>query len=169
MEVGGVMAYFDLSQYQTVQERIDLFWSAFPDGRLNLEIVSLTDTQVVMKAEVYLDKADEKPAAVDYAEERLGSSPVNKTSFVENCATSAYGRAISALGGQFSPKGKRPSAQEMDKVNRANDEIYASATKAFEAKDLVTLKAVYAEAQQAKLTKDQLDQIVKWGKELGNS
>ena len=163
------MAYFDLSQYQTVQERIDLFWSAFPDGRLNLEIVSLTDTQVVMKAEVYLDKADEKPAAVDYAEERLGSSPVNKTSFVENCATSAYGRAISALGGQFSPKGKRPSAQEMDKVNRANDEIYASATKAFEAKDLVTLKAVYAEAQQAKLTKDQLDQIVKWGKELGNS
>ena len=163
------MAYFDLSQYQTVQERIDLFWSAFPDGRLNLEIVSLTDTQVVMKAEVYLDKADEKPAAVDYAEERLGSSPVNKTSFVENCATSAYGRAISALGGQFSPKGKRPSAQEMDKVNRASDEIYASATKAFEAKDLVTLKAVYAEAQQAKLTKDQLDQIVKWGKELGNS
>lgn len=163
------MAYFDLSQYQTVQERIDLFWSAFPDGRLNLEIVSITDTQVVMKAEVYLDKADEKPAAVDYAEERLGSSPVNKTSFVENCATSAYGRAISALGGQFSPKGKRPSAQEMDKVNRASDEIYASATKAFEAKDLVTLKAVYAEAQQAKLTKDQLDQIVKWGKELGNS
>ncbi len=163
------MAYFDLSQYQTVQERIDLFWSAFPEGRLNLEIVSMTDAQVVMKAEVFLNKDDSFPAAVDYAEERLGSSPVNKTSFVENCATSAYGRAISALGGQFSPKGKRPSAQEMEKVNRANDEIYANAAEAHKAKDLVTLKSLYAEAQQAKLTKDQLDQIVKWGKELGNS
>jgi len=70
------MAYFDLSQYQTVQERIDLFWSAFPDGRLNLEIVSMTDAQVVMKAEVFLNKDDNFPAAVDYAEERLGSSPV---------------------------------------------------------------------------------------------
>ncbi len=163
------MAYFDLSQYQTVQERIDLFWSAFPEGRLNLEIVSMTDAQVVMKAEVFLNKDDNFPAAVDYAEERLGSSPVNKTSFVENCATSAYGRAISALGGQFSPKGKRPSAQEMEKVNRANDEIYAQASKAFLQKDLVKLKALYVEAQQAKLSKEQLDQIVKWGKELGNS
>lgn len=163
------MAYFDLSQYQTVQERIDLFWNSFPNGRLNLEIISMNDTQVVMKAEVYLDKADEFPAAVDYAEERIGTSPVNKVSFVENCATSAYGRAISALGGQFSPKGKRPSAQEMEKVNRANDEIYASAAKAHKAKDLVSLKSIYAEAQQAKLTKEQLEQIVKWGKELGNS
>jgi hypothetical protein len=163
------MAYFDLSQYQTVQERIDLFWSAFPEGRLNLEIVSMTDAQVVMKAEVFLNKDDNFPAAVDYAEERLGSSPVNKTSFVENCATSAYGRAISALGGQFSPKGKRPSAQEMEKVNRANDEIYAQASEAFLQKDLVKLKALYVEAQQAKLSKEQLDQIVKWGKELGNS
>lgn len=169
MEVGVVMAYFDLSQYQTVQERIDLFWAKYPEGRLNLDIVSMTDTQVVMKAEVFLNKDDSFPAAVDYAEERLGSSPVNKTSFVENCATSAYGRAISALGGQFSPKGKRPSAQEMEKVNRANDEIYSAASNAYFNKDLVALKAAYADAQQAKLTKEQLEQIVKWGKDLGNS
>jgi len=160
---------FDLSQYQTVQERIDLFWAKYPNGRLNLEIVSLSESQVVMKAEVYLDKADEKPAAVDYAEERIGTSNVNKVSFVENCATSSYGRAISALGGQFSPKGKRPSAQEMEKVNRANESILADASEAFFNKDLVKLKALYVEAQQAKLSKEQLDKIVKWGKELGNS
>ena len=163
------MALFDLAQYQTVQERIDLFWAKYPEGRLNLEIVSMTDTQVVMKAEVFLNKDDSFPAAVDYAEERLGSSPVNKTSFVENCATSAYGRAISALGGEFSPKGKRPSAQEMEKVNRANDDVYSKASNAYFNKDLVALKAAYAEAQQVKLTKEQLEQIVKWGKELGNS
>jgi len=160
---------FDLSQYQTVQERIDLFWAKYGNGRLNLEIVLINETQVVMKAEVFLDKADEKPAAVDYAEERLGTSHINKVSFVENCATSAYGRAISALGGEFSPKGKRPSAQEMEKVNRANDEIYSQASDAFYNRDLVKLKALYVEAQQAKLPKDKLDQIVNWGKQLGNS
>lgn len=160
---------FDLSQYQTVQERIDLFWAKYGNGRLNLEIVLINETQVVMKAEVYLDKADEKPAAVDYAEERLGTSHINKVSFVENCATSAYGRAISALGGEFSPKGKRPSAQEMEKVNRANATIYTDASEAYFNKDLVKLKALYAEAQQAKLPKDQLDKIVMWGKQLGNS
>jgi hypothetical protein len=160
---------FDLSQYQTVQERIDLFWAKYPDGRLNLDIVLINEAQVVMKAEVFLDKADEKPAAVDYAEERLGTSHINKVSFVENCATSAYGRAISALGGEFSPKGKRPSAQEMEKVNRANDEIYSQASDAFYNRDLVKLKALYVEAQQAKLPKDKLDQIVNWGKQLGNS
>ena len=160
---------FDLSQYQTVQERIDLFWNSFPNGRLNLEIVLLNEAQVVMKAEVYLDKADEKPAAVDFAEERLGTSHINKVSFVENCATSAYGRAISALGGQFSPKGKRPSAQEMDKVNRANEDLFAKAEELFKAKDLAALKQIYVDANNAKLPKEQLDQIVTWGRELGNS
>jgi hypothetical protein len=160
---------FDLSQYQTVQERIDLFWAKYPNGRLNLEVVLLTESQVVMKAEVYLDKADEKPATVDFAEERLGTSNVNKVSFVENCATSSYGRAISALGNEFSPKGKRPSAQEMEKVNRANEEIYTSASEAYFNKDLAKLKILYVEAQQAKLPKEKLDLIVMWGKELGNS
>jgi len=160
---------FDLSQYQTVQERIDLFWAKYGNGRLNLEIVLINESQVVMKAEVYLDKADEKPAAVDYAEERLGTSHINKVSFVENCATSAYGRAISALGGEFSPKGKRPSAQEMDKVNRANEDIYQLASDAYFNKDLAKLKLLYVEAQQAKLPKEKLDLIVMWGKELGNS
>jgi hypothetical protein len=99
---------FDLSAYQTVQERIDLFWQKYPNGRLNLDIVSITESQVVMRGEVYLDKEDKVPTTVDFAEERIGTSNVNKVSFVENCATSCYGRAISALGGEFSPKGKRP-------------------------------------------------------------
>jgi hypothetical protein len=112
------MAHFNLNEYQTVQERIDLFWKRYSSGRFNLELVSMTPEQVVFKAEVYLHKDDLYPATVDFAEERLGSSPVNKTSFVENCATSALGRAISALGGEFSPKGKRASASEMSKVAR---------------------------------------------------
>lgn len=155
------MAMFDLSQYQTVQERIDLFWSAFPNGRLNLELVSITDQQCVFKAEVYLHKDDLYPATVDFAEERLGSSPVNKTSFVENCATSAYGRAISALGGKFSPKGKRPSASEMAKVERlSKPEVNRNWLAALaNIHDLEGLRSLYNEAKQGKASAAILDSI----------
>ena len=146
------MAHFNLNEYQTVQERIDLFWSRYDNGRFNVELVSFTPEQVVFKAEVYLHKDDLYPAAVDYAEERLGSSPVNKTSFVENCATSALGRAISMLGGEFSPKGKRPSASEMSKVQRLSQpEVARNWNSALDnINDIEGLRSLYNEAKQGK-------------------
>ena len=155
------MAHFNLSEYQTVQERIDLFWSIHNQGRFNIELVSFTPEQVVFKAEVYLHKDDLYPATVDYAEERLGSSPVNKTSFVENCATSALGRAISALGGEFSPKGKRPSAQEMSKVQRLSQpEVSRNWQVALDnINDIEGLRSLYNEAKQGKATNAILEAI----------
>ena len=146
------MAMFNLSEYQTAQERIDLFWAKFSNGRLNIELVSFTPDQVVFKAEVYLHKDDLYPATVDYAEERLGTSPVNKTSFVENCSTSAIARAISLLGGEFSPKGKRPSAQEMSKVARLTAEpVERNWTVALSnINDIEGLRSLYNEAKQGK-------------------
>ena len=150
------MAHFNLSEYQTVQERIDLFWQKWGSGRINVELVSFTPEQVVFKAEVYLHKDDLYPATVDFAEERLGSSPVNKTSFVENCATSAVGRAISMLGGEFSPKGKRPSASEMSKVARlSNTANYPEVSRNWQAaldniNDIEGLRSLYNEAKQGK-------------------
>jgi len=155
------MAMFDLTQYQTVQERIDLFWAKYPDGRLNVELVSFTPEQVVFKAECYANKDDVYPMAVDYAEERLGSSPVNKTSFLENCSTSALGRCISALGREFSPKGKRPSASEMSKVERLtakpvarNWELALS-----NINDIEGLRSLYLEAKQGKAAPSILEAI----------
>jgi hypothetical protein len=146
------MAHFNLAEYQTVQERIDLFWQRFPNGRLYTELVSFTPDQVVFKAECYANKDDVYPLAVDYAEERLGSSPVNKTSFLENCSTSALGRCISLLGNEFSPKGKRPSQQEMSKVARLsttetarNWELALS-----NINDIEGLRSLYNEAKQGK-------------------
>jgi len=146
------MAHFNLSEYQTVQERVDLFWSRHSQGRFNLELVSISPEQVVFKAEVYLHKDDLYPATVDFAEERLGSSPVNKTSFVENCATSALGRAISMLGGEFSPKGKRPSQQEMSKVQRlSTPEVSRNWELALSnINDIEGLRSLYNEAKQGK-------------------
>jgi hypothetical protein len=146
------MAFFNLSEYQTVQERVDLFWSRYSNGRFNLELISISPEQVVFKAEVYLHKDDLYPATVDFAEERLGSSPVNKTSFVENCATSALGRAISMLGGEFSPKGKRPSQQEMSKVARLTDNPVARNWQGAldNINDIEGLRSLYNEAKQGK-------------------
>ena len=147
------MAHFDLSQYQTVQERIDLFWAKYPQGRFHLELATTSDPeQVVFRAEVYLHKDDMYPATVDFAEERQGSSPVNKTSFVENCATSALGRAISLLGGEFSPKGKRPSASEMSKVQRLSQpEVSRNWQAALDnINDIEGLRSLYNEAKQGK-------------------
>ena len=146
------MAHFNLSEYQTVQERIDLFWLKYPNGRLYTELVSFTPDQVVFKAEVYANKDDVYPMAVDYAEERLGSSPVNKTSFLENCSSSATGRALSLLGHEFSPKAKRPSQAEMSKVQRlSTPEVARNWQTALDSiNDIEGLRSLYNEAKQGK-------------------
>jgi hypothetical protein len=155
------MAHFNLNEYQTVQERIDLFWKKFPAGRFKLDIVSQSDNQVIIKASVWTDKNDKHPTTVDFAEERIGTSPVNKISHVENCATSALGRAISALGGEFSPKGKRPSREEMDKVERntkATAKDWLSMADAL-GSDIEGLRLLYSEAKTGGATSATLDKI----------
>jgi hypothetical protein len=157
------MAHFNLNEYQTVQERIDLFWKKFPAGRFKLDIVSQSDTQVIIRASVWTDKADKHPTTVDFAEERIGTSPVNKISHVENCATSALGRAISALGGEFSPKGKRPSREEMAKVERSKQPVAQLKDWLVMAQsmgdDLDGLRLLYSEAKTANAPKETLDRI----------
>ena len=59
---------------------------------------------------------DAAPAATGYAHESVTSRGVNLTSALENCETSAIGRALANLG--YAPKGKRPSREEMAKANR---------------------------------------------------
>jgi hypothetical protein len=155
------MAHFNLNEYQTVQERIDLFWKKFPEGRFKLDIVSQSDNQVIIKASVWTDKNDKHPTTVDFAEERIGTSPVNKISHVENCATSALGRAISALGGEFSPKGKRPSREEMDKVARNSKATVKdwSAMADTLGDDIEGLRLLYSEAKTGGASDETLDKI----------
>jgi len=154
------MAQFDLSKYQTVQQRIDLFWELYPEGRFNIDIVSLNDSQVVVKAEVWTDRTEEHPRCVDYAEERISQSGVNKTSHIENACTSVLGRCISQLGGVLSPSGLKPSREEMQKVQRMSDgEYYSDALEAYEGKDLARLRNIYSEAQKTGASKELLKEI----------
>ncbi|NBU22797.1 MAG: hypothetical protein EBS38_02640 [Actinobacteria bacterium] len=156
---------FDLDSYQTVQERIDLFRKKFPDGRFEIDLVHMTDQQVVMRASVFTMFDSDKPTCVDFAEERLGSSPVNKTSHVENCATSALGRAISQLGGEFSPTNKKPSREEMEKVLRHRDWLGEAA----KIKDTDGLRMLWAEASAAKASEEILTGIKEYASNVGDN
>lgn len=107
---------FDLSNYETVDSRIHKFWEMYPDGRLETELIAYSDKQYIVKASVWKNMNDPFPSAVDYAEETIGTSMVNRTSALENCATSAIGRVLSDIG--LSKIGNRPSQTEMTKSER---------------------------------------------------
>jgi len=115
------MANFDLSKYETVEQRHARAIEAYPD--LRSVIINRTtpadraQNMWVVEARVYLDAGDQAndlPKATEYAFEIDGQGMANKTSALENAATSALGRALRwALGGS-----KGPSREEMDKVAR---------------------------------------------------
>lgn len=163
---GVKVPHFNLNDYQTVQDRVDAFWKLWPKGRFDLDIVHMDSAQVVIRARVWTDKYDDDPVAVDFAEERVSQTGVNKTSFVENCATSALGRAISQLGGELSPKGKKPSREEMEKVQRGQGQSNWVA-QATTLGSVAELRKLYAKANVSGATKEELDEIRRLADERG--
>ena len=109
---------FDLSNYETVEQRLVRWWSAYPNGRVYTCMMNYTGDACVFYAELYADKDDKVPVATGYAEEIKSDRGVNATSFVENCETSAIGRAIANCPLQAPASGPRPSRNEMQKVER---------------------------------------------------
>ena len=82
--------------YVEVNERIKYFRANFKDWALMSEIVSLENGVCVIKATVLNPEGVVK--ATGYAYEKEGSTFINKTSYIENCETSAWGRALGNLG-----------------------------------------------------------------------
>jgi hypothetical protein len=144
------MAFFNLNEYQTVQERVEIFRQLHPAGRIVNEIVLINEKEVVMKSSVYLDVNDTHPVAVDFAQENVAAKGVNSTSWVENCATSAAGRALALLGGGMSPKGKKPSREEMAKVenNTKTERDFLGEARSL-TNDVAALRIIYADAKKA--------------------
>lgn len=113
---------FDLSKYETVEDRLARFWIDHPEGRIATSIFHYDETKVLFRAEAYFDsQKDMYPAGVGHAEEIRGATPVNKTSHVENGETSAIGRALANCN--YAPKGARPSREEMQKVVKGIDVV----------------------------------------------
>lgn len=87
-----------LKDYVEVNVRIDKFYQKYPSGRIVTSIQSHDNGVVIMKADVYRSTDEAVPSATGHAYEKEGSSYINKTSYIENCETSAVGRALAILG-----------------------------------------------------------------------
>jgi hypothetical protein len=105
---------FNLDDYETVEERLIKFWKEHPDGRIDTKLVEASASRFIVQAYIYRTEADQYPWASGLAEETVSGRGVNATSALENCETSALGRALASAG--YATKGKRPSREEMSKV-----------------------------------------------------
>lgn len=135
------MARFNLDDYETVASRLERFWQDNPQGRVHAEMVSATDTGFIIRAEVYADREDARPVATGLAEEHWAAKGVNAVSPVENCETSAIGRAL-ANWIYVSKTDKRPSREEMAKVQRAENRSDAKPEVTLDDKEMANLLSV---------------------------
>ena len=114
---------FNLEDYETVEERLAKFWKEHPDGRIYTTLVEHTLQRFIVQAAIYRTEVDAHPWTTGYAEETVSTRGVNSTSALENCETSAIGRALA--NANYAAKGKRPSREEMAKVNQGQPKPFA--------------------------------------------
>ena len=95
------MGRFNLNEYEMVEDRLKLFWADYPQGRIETNVVHITDdgTSVTIKAEIFTDVKEVLPISTGIAQETKGQGgPVNKDAWAENCETSAWGRCLANFG-----------------------------------------------------------------------
>lgn len=86
--------------YAEVPQRVTAFRKLHPMGSIRTDIVSLGDGVCVIRAEAWTkdDEGNDILLGTGLAYEKEGSSFINKTSYIENCETSAVGRALGFCG-----------------------------------------------------------------------
>lgn len=106
---------FNLDDYEPVDERIAKFWAKYEDGKIETDLVFNDGGMFIVKAWGY--RNDGTLIATGYADESKSEKGVNANFALPNAETSAIGRMLANAG--FAAKvGKRPSREEMTKVNR---------------------------------------------------
>jgi hypothetical protein len=122
------------ADYVEVADRIRAWYEAYPNARIETEIVSISDKFVVVKAQAFRGESpDEKPAGIGHSSMNIpGSTPYTRGSELENTETSAAGRALVMAG---LPSKKIASGDEIrakSGVAPKADPIVAAAKSIFE-------------------------------------
>lgn len=134
--------------YAPVSERVKAFRIAYPTGWIRTDVLSNEDGVCVIKATVGVGDIT---LGTGTAYEREGGTYINKTSYIENCETSAVGRALGFAG--FGIDTDIASAEELTNAelnNMANDKI-----------DQVAVFALRARCKAAGVREEDLCQLYK--------
>ena len=139
--------------YAEVNQRIKAFRMVYPTGRIQTILLSNENGVCVFSAEVgyYTEQGDYKMLGTGTAYEKESSSFINKTSYIENCETSAVGRALGMCG--FGIDVSVASYEEVQ--NAINNQEKKAEPKATE-KQISMIEDLYNDAE--------LEEILKWAK-----
>ncbi len=95
----------EIGYYAEVNQRIKAFRMLYPEGTIETEMISNENGVCVFKASIVIPLLDDEGKLVDtyllatgHAYEKENSTFINKTSYIENCETSAVGRALAMCG-----------------------------------------------------------------------
>lgn len=115
--------------YIDVSQRVKAFRKLYPQGYIKTDIISIENGACLVKATVgYYDQNGEpRDLATGTAQELQNASQINKTSYIENCETSAVGRALGMAG--LGIDGGIASADEMKNALGQQEETKAKAVK----------------------------------------
>jgi len=163
------MAKFNLDNYETVEERLKKFWTDYPNGRVETEVVHITDdgTCVTIKSAIYKDINDTHPVATGIAQETKGQGGfANADAWMENCETSSLGRSLSNWMYQGANK-PRPSREEMSKSApkvKVEKKPVAKPTKEEQAAMNKVVDEMVAPTQEEAARTDDTQEMIKEGK-----
>lgn len=131
-------------EYAEVNQRIKAFRMVYPEGTINTEIISLENSVCTMKATAMNEG---KILGTGFAQEKEGSTFINKTSYIENCETSAVGRALGMCGFGIDTSvcsaeelqnalnnQNKPETKSKPKIEYATEEQIAKLTKEYQGK-----------------------------------
>ena len=147
--------------YIEVNQRIKAFRMLYPEGTITTDILYMDAGVVTMKASVY---NGEKLLATGLAQEKEGSTFINKTSYIENYETSAIGRALGMCG--IGIDTSIASAEEVLNAitnQEENTKLMAQIKKLMsEKKVLANEPSEHFGKSSSEMTAEELKEVIKW-------
>lgn len=143
------MTDFKMDDYVPVAERVEAFYAKHPEGSIQSDIVELTPDRVTVKAYAYRSADDLRPGIGHSSLNIPGSTPFTRGSEIENAETSAWGRAIAALG--FEVKRGLSSREEVRNKQEQGGERAPAAGRRTAHKPATTRPAAQRTAEEQQL------------------